>query len=87
MDLHRRQVFLKTMTESDVATTAETDRSDTGLWPQFLFIVTVPTHRVFPVSVPIPQDRVEGQIRSMTNQLLAYLLQSRGPWTRFQFRS
>ena len=56
MDLHRRQVFLKTMPESDVATAAETDRSDTGLWSQFLFIVTVPTHRVFPVSVPIPQD-------------------------------
>ena len=67
MDLHRGQVFLKTMAESDVATAAETDRGDTGLWSQFLFVVTVPTHRVFPVSVPISQDRGEGQIRSMTN--------------------
>ena len=39
MDLHRRQVFLKTMPESDIDPPAETDRSDTGLWSQFLFIV------------------------------------------------
>ena len=48
--------FASPKRESDVATAAETDRSDTGLRSQLLFVVTVPTHRVFPVSIPVPQD-------------------------------
>ena len=47
------------MTKFEFSFGSETDRPNDWFFPQFLLVVTVPSHTVLPVPVEIDQDRIE----------------------------
>ena len=64
--LDRFEILPSSVAKEKISGRAKTERSNTGSFPQFRFVVTVPTHRISTVTIEIPENGIEFKI--LTNQ-------------------